>query len=59
MSKKPGENGVKGPAPLGQNGRERVDWFKRTMDILTLLVLIGGFYFAYDQAEKINLSLRV
>lgn len=38
--------------------REPTDWFKRIIDIVTLLVLIGGFYFAYDQAQKINATLK-
>ena len=58
MSDALGKNHIRNPGPLGRNGQERVDCFKRTIDVLTLLVLTGGFYFAYDQAEKINLSLR-
>ena len=35
-----------------------VDWFKRAIDLLSIAILLGGFYFTYDQANKINLSIR-
>src|SRR6478609_3546122 len=33
---------------------ERTDWFKRAVDILTLIVLVAGFWMAIDQAKKLN-----
>ena len=35
------------------------DWFKRGMEILTLAVIIGGLYFAWDQANKLTESIRL
>jgi hypothetical protein len=36
---------------------ERPDLFSRFMDVLTLLVLAGGFYYAVDQAKKVGDNL--
>lgn len=35
-----------------------VDYFKRAMDLITLLVIIGGLWFAYDQAEKLERAIE-
>jgi hypothetical protein len=35
-----------------------VDWFKRVIDVLTLLIITGGFLLAIDQATKIRESLE-
>jgi hypothetical protein len=33
---------------------ERTDWFKRCIDVLTLIVVAGGFWAAIDQAKKLT-----
>jgi hypothetical protein len=38
--------------------RDGVDWFTRSIDILNLLILVGGFYFIVDQVYKINISIK-
>jgi hypothetical protein len=40
------------------SGQERVDWFKRFLDVLTALILGIGLYFAWDQAEKLTQSIN-
>ena len=41
-----------------RNGREGVDWFKRSIDIVALLILAVGFYFIYDQISRIDSSVK-
>ena len=33
---------------------ETIDWFKRVIDVATLVVIILGLYFAWDQATQFN-----
>ena len=41
-----------------RNGREGVDWFRRSIDIVALLILAVGFYFIYDQVSRIDSSVK-
>ena len=38
--------------------RERADWFKRVTDVLTIIILAFGLYFAWDQAKKLTESIN-
>lgn len=39
--------------------KERTDWFKRISDTVTLIVIIIGLYFAWDQAKQLNESIKL
>ena len=45
--------------PLRVRTMAQVDWFKRVIDILTLLVITIGLYFAWDQAKKLTESVQL
>ena len=38
--------------------RPGVDWFKRFIDVATIIVLSVGLYFAWDQAKKLTESIK-
>src|SRR5437016_4535250 len=38
---------------------KRIDWFKRTTDLITLVVIIVGLYFAWDQAKQLTQTIKV
>ena len=38
--------------------REEVNWFKRSIDIVTLLILAAAFYFIVDRTSLINLNIK-
>lgn len=38
--------------------REGVDWLKRSIDVVTLLILAAGFYLVGDQVSQIKISIK-
>ena len=40
------------------NGNHSSDWIKRTIDIITVVILGGGLWYAKDQAEKFQTNLN-
>jgi hypothetical protein len=42
-----------------RSSQSEADWFKRSIEVITLLVIVGGLYFAYDQAERFNDNINL
>ena len=41
-----------------QRDREGVDWTRRSIDIITLLILAAGFYFIITQMNQLNSNMK-
>src|SRR5438046_9002304 len=50
----PGQSSSGGTKAQGKGLDSRPDWFKRFIDLATLLVISLGLYFAWDQAKKLT-----
>jgi hypothetical protein len=48
---------MKRQAQTSKVTNHNVDWFKRVIDVLTLLIITGGFLLAIDEATRIRESL--